>query len=94
MIKKKIRPKIIIRSKLKKRKPHKITLRQIGQILTEMVSNTFKLNVQMHKLNENTIKLWAELYADVKIVKGIIDEKEKELLDSSPKNSETGMGKE
>lgn len=80
----------ILKMKKKKRKPRKITLRQVGEILTEMVSNTFKFNVQMHQLNENITKLLAELYADVKIMKGIMDEKEK-LLDSTTESPSAGM---
>ncbi len=78
--------------KKKKRKAHKITLVQVGELLLYWINNMVKIQSELKELNKNTTKLWAELYEDVKIMKGIMHEKEKsELLDTTTESTPPGM---
>jgi hypothetical protein len=60
-------------TKVKKIKRHKITLVQIGNTLRASICAIIKLESTVATFNQNVTALYAELYADVKILKGSYD---------------------
>lgn len=66
--------------KKKKSKEPKITIKDIYYSTLQLNYRMLQLESWASKLDHNMTKLWAELYADVKIVKGLYDEKEKERI--------------